>query len=342
MQKAVVIQGPKKAAVVSDRPIPKLRDHYILVKTAAVALNPTDWQHVEYLVEEGGPLVGCDYSGIVEEVGPKVTKPFKHGDRIAGMAHGANAVQHEDGTFAEHIVVKGDMQMKIPDDVSFEEAATFGVGITTVGQGLYQKLGLAWPNEPVKDSPPVLIYGGSSATGVLGIQFAKLSGYKVITTSSKHNFDLVKSFGADEVFDYTDPECGSKIREYTNDNLKMAWDTIAVESSAKICAGALSSSGGTYGCLLQLEFPRKDVDTFWTLGYTAMGEAFSYGPRKFPASESDFKFAQKFWSVAEKLLAEGKIKAHKIRVRDGLEGVLEGLNDLKEKKISGEKLVYKV
>jgi hypothetical protein len=50
------------------------------------------------------------------------------------------------------------------------------LGVTTVMQGLYQKaLKLAWPDSPSKDGEYVLIYGGSTATGALGIQFAKLS-----------------------------------------------------------------------------------------------------------------------------------------------------------------------
>lgn len=66
------------------------------------------------------------------------------------------------------------MTIKIPDNVSFEDASTLGVGIFTVGQALYQSLGLPLPTEPAKESFPVLIYGGSTATGTLAIQFAKL------------------------------------------------------------------------------------------------------------------------------------------------------------------------
>jgi len=46
--KAVVYESSGGAALVSDRPLPDPRDHYILVKVAATALNPTDWKHVEY------------------------------------------------------------------------------------------------------------------------------------------------------------------------------------------------------------------------------------------------------------------------------------------------------
>ena len=72
-----------------------------------------------------------DYAGVVEEVGSTVTKPFKKGDRVAGFVHGGNAAHPEDGAFAEYITAKGDIQMKIPDNLSFEEASTLGVGIST-------------------------------------------------------------------------------------------------------------------------------------------------------------------------------------------------------------------
>jgi NADPH:quinone reductase-like Zn-dependent oxidoreductase len=85
--KAIVYVEKGKAAI-QDVPIPKLRDDYILVKVNAVALNPTDWKGVDLGMGEVSSRIGCDYAGVVEEVGPKVTKTFKNGDRIAGMVHG--------------------------------------------------------------------------------------------------------------------------------------------------------------------------------------------------------------------------------------------------------------
>jgi NADPH:quinone reductase-like Zn-dependent oxidoreductase len=47
-----------------------------------------------------------------------------------------NLARPGDGAFAEYIVVKGDMQIHIPDRLSFEEAASVGVGILTAGMGV--------------------------------------------------------------------------------------------------------------------------------------------------------------------------------------------------------------
>lgn len=173
LQKAVVLQGGQSVTVVNDRPIPKLRDGYMLVKVAAVALNPADWKTVDF-INTPGALSGCDYAGTVEEAGSGYTKEWKVGDRLCGAVHGGNSLQLEDGAFAEHIVVKADLQLRLPSNISLEEGATLGVGIGTVGQGLFQRVGLNLPTLPVKTPEPVLIYGGSSATGTLGIQLAKL------------------------------------------------------------------------------------------------------------------------------------------------------------------------
>ncbi|KAI9369693.1 chaperonin 10-like protein [Aspergillus egyptiacus] len=341
-QKAIVITAPKQESLVTDRAIPTLRDDYILIKNVSVALNPTDWKHIAYLAPVG-VTVGCDYAGIVEAVGPNVRRPFKKGDRVCGFAHGCNAVQPEDGTFAEYIVAKGDIQMHVPENLSFEEASTLGVGIVTVGQALYQSLKLALPTEPTKSAEPVLIYGGSTATGTLAIQFAKLSGYKVITTCSPHNFELVKALGADVVFDYKEAGAAAKIREYTGDELKLVLDTISTESSAKFCDEALSTKGGEYSALLAIGIERENVNDRWTLGYTAVGEEFRFGETPFPAKAEDKEFAEKLTAIAEKLLAEGKVKVHRPKVcPGGLKGVMDGLKLMKEDKVSGEKLVYRI
>jgi NADPH:quinone reductase-like Zn-dependent oxidoreductase len=49
---AIVVQKPGEAAK-DEVPVPKLRDDYILVKVAAVALNPTDWKHIDFLTSKG-------------------------------------------------------------------------------------------------------------------------------------------------------------------------------------------------------------------------------------------------------------------------------------------------
>ena len=362
--KALKALGDKKAEIQDGLPIPKLRPDYMTIKTQAVgkasssslenfankikALNPTDWKHIGFV--EKKCTVGCDYSGIVEEVGDKVNKKWKKGDRVFGFVHGSNILYEEDGCFGEYLTAKGDLQMRMPDNMSFEDAATLGVGIITVGQGLYQQMKLPYPDgsQGSANGEFLLIYGGSSATGMAGIQFAKLSGFTVIVTCSPRNFDLVKSFGADHAFDYKSPTCAEDIRKLTDNKLRYVWDTISEGTSPKICADAIGSDvkDAKYGTILSVkDFPRKDeVKVTFSLGYTMIGEDISFrGGQHIPAVKADFNFGVEFCAIAEKLLAEGKIKPPKKEVRDGgLEAIFGGLDDLKEGRVSGTKIVYRI
>ncbi|KAL9615974.1 MAG: hypothetical protein Q9160_009098 [Pyrenula sp. 1 TL-2023] len=353
-QKAIVMSGAGQGAhLTTTRPLPTLRPGYLLIKTAAVALNPTDWKHLEGAENRSGHLSGCDYAGTVAAISDShdVTKKWEVGDRIAGMAHGGNGLQPEDGAFAEWIVVKADVGIRVPRGMGWEEAATLGVGCFTVGQGLYQSLGLELPPEDGKEKEGkekeyVLIYGGSTATGNLGIQFAKASGYLPITTCSPHNFPLVTSAGAIAAFDYKSPDTASKIRSLTNNSLRLAWDCISLPPSAKLCADALAPSGPIkYASILSVDFPRSSepkVSTFRTLAYSHIGETFEKFGNRFEASTVDFNFAKMWALVCERLLAEGRVKVHPPRVESGIEGVVEGMQRLKRGEVSGEKLVFTV
>jgi NADPH:quinone reductase-like Zn-dependent oxidoreductase len=224
--------------------------------------------------------------------------------------------------------------------MSFEDASTLGVGITTVAQGLYQELGLPLPPARVQEPTPVLIYGGSTATGTLAIQYAKASGCEVIATSSPHNFDLLRKLGTDQVFNYKDADVGAQIRKATDDKLKLAFDCIAEGNSFDITAAAISSSGGHMSALLPVkDYPRSDVKTKFTFAYTALGEAFN---ERVAANQEDYEFGAKFWKQAEDWFNNGKITTHPTEVRSGLAGVPQGLQDLKDGKVSGVKLVYRV
>lgn len=172
--KAVVVYD-NKVIFRPDHPVPNLRDDYVLIKTAAVALNPTDWKHVRRNLVCDGCILGCDFSGTIEAIGNAVSKKWVVGDRVAGVAHGGNCAQLEDGAFAEYVVAKGDILISLPSDMAFEEASTIALGAATVMQGLYQKgLGMNLPSNPITEQRYVLIHGGSTATGALGVQFAKL------------------------------------------------------------------------------------------------------------------------------------------------------------------------
>ncbi|KAF3003938.1 hypothetical protein E8E14_003078 [Neopestalotiopsis sp. 37M] len=349
VMKAVVIDG-QRVRVCRDRAYPKLRSDQVLVKPVAVALNPTDWKHVRYGRAKDGCIVGCDYAGIVEAVGTAVTRDWQPGDRIFGCSHGANFVNPDDGVFSERAAVIGDLQMRIPESMSFEQAATLGLGLITVGQGLFQQaLKLDLPSatgETSEKDTHVLIYGGGSSTATLGIQLAKLAGYKVMTTCKADRFDYVKSLGAEFAVDYTEEDAAKRIREYSNNQLRHVWDTISNEQSASFCANALSTSPSPellYGTLNPVQNPRQNVNTTNTIMYTAFGRDFRFGQQEISRKPEDYDFAESFLVLAEKILSQGLLKPHIHDTQEGgLEGIVKGLQMLETGHTSKGKLVYRI
>jgi NADPH:quinone reductase-like Zn-dependent oxidoreductase len=171
------------------------------------------------------------------------------------------------------------------------------------------------------------------------------SGLTVITACGSHNFDFVKSYGADAVFDYNDFECGARIRDFSNDDIVHVLDTISERPSASICADAMSMRGGRYTSILAVDFPRTDCKTDLVMAYSAFSEEYKMGPKGLlqAAMLEDHDYCAMFFDLAQDLLAQGKFRPHQVRVGNGgLHGVLEGLDLLRAGKVSGRKLVYRV
>jgi NADPH:quinone reductase-like Zn-dependent oxidoreductase len=161
---------------------------------------------------------------------------------------------------------------------------------------------------------------------------------------SKKHFGAVKALGVVEAFDYSAPGVGARIREYTQNSLRYAWDTWGKPESSQICADALSTdSPCIYGSVLPTKSPRSDVTSISTNMYTMFGESFTIKGMEFPQALEDLEFAKKFMALTESLLADRRLKTHVEEVRpDGLQGVLDGLTKLKSGTVSGKKLVYRV
>ncbi|KAF3003890.1 hypothetical protein E8E14_008702 [Neopestalotiopsis sp. 37M] len=347
--KAIVVTSLGTASV-QDVMVPLVRDDWVLVNVKAVATNPTDWKHVSLGGADVGCRVGCDYAGVVEKVGKDVVK-FRVGDSIMGWTHGSNRANHESGAFAKLAVAKAAVQTKIPTGMSYEDAASLGTAIMTVGQGMYKRLKLPLPSVPTAKPFPILIYGGSTATGMVGIQFAKLSGLQVITTCSPHNFELLKSFGADAVFDYKSETCAADIKELTQNRLLHSWDCTG--DGASICAAAMSDAeAGVYGTIMPADYeiipkinPKVKGQPFMR-GYDTQGENYLwFGQIPVTPDLDEMRYYQYFLELTQPLLESGAIKPPHTLVNKtgcGLEGVLKGLDEMEAGNISGAKLVYTI
>jgi NADPH:quinone reductase-like Zn-dependent oxidoreductase len=184
----------------------------VVVRVRAVAVNPIDsLPGIAYRVVlpwlKFPAIVGNDVAGEVVEVGDGVTR-MRVGDRVLGMAVGVEKDRNRaaEGAFQRYVVLVEHMVSPIPDGLSFEQACVLPLALSTAATGLFQSDHLSLPL-PTLDPPDrheaVLVWGGSTSVGSNAIQLARAAGYRVIPTSSPHNFGYQRSLGADATVDRT-------------------------------------------------------------------------------------------------------------------------------------------
>ncbi|KAK6453632.1 zinc-binding oxidoreductase alcohol dehydrogenase [Scheffersomyces xylosifermentans] len=363
--KAAVFTGSKdlgKLAKVVEIEYPTVKDDQLIIKAVAFAANPTDWKHAVFQWNEPGAFFGTDVSGIVDQVGKNVTG-FKVGDYVSTFMRGGT----ERGAFAEY--VKADPHLTIKFDKesfdltplpvgsspsssvkNFEGAASTALGLGTVGVSFAHTLAIS-ENKEENSQRYILIWGGATATGIYAIQIAKLVyGLKVITTASSKNHEFLKSLGADAVFDYKQPSVIDDIVKFANGKIAYALDTVASkETYQQTYDSTKGSDKVAFDNLLaiksedlKLNSERKS-DTFGaTLVYFAIGTTQSVGNTKVEPNQKLISDYKHFWYDLLPPYVQ-KIKTPSLRIlASGLESSNEAFDLLRESKVSGEKVVFRV
>jgi NADPH:quinone reductase-like Zn-dependent oxidoreductase len=182
-QKAIVAQGPGKLALQDNVPMPALAPDMAIVKTAAVAINPADAKMLDYSAAAGA-IHGYDFAGTIVALGADTPSHLSVGDRVAGLVHGMNKLRPDVGAFAEYVGADADLLLKIPDSLSFEQAASFGTGVATAAMSLFSEMQVPSSLDTLRQQTYmpaginkgdfVLVAGGSTATGTRAIQLLKL------------------------------------------------------------------------------------------------------------------------------------------------------------------------
>ncbi|RPD66571.1 GroES-like protein [Lentinus tigrinus ALCF2SS1-7] len=345
MKALVVLQGNR--VEVKDHPVPVVGDSDILVKTVAVAQNPTDWKFVDSGRANVGSISGCDWSGYVVKTGKDVTSP-RVGQHVAGFVMGSTFA--DSGAYAEYVRTPAELSWVVPDGtLSHEEAATMGCAFWTAVQALFHpnRLDLVEPPAKVSHDEWVYIHGGSSSVGQFAIQLAALAGYKVVTTASPRNFELVTSLGASAVFDYKDPDVVDKVKAATGDSIRPAFDTISSAESQAISAAVIAPTGGKVMHVLAVHpeaTSRTDVERSFTIIYSSLGRAYTYATGQHsPAVPEDRVHMAQFLKKVPQIVKDGKIKPLPVKLWEGgLAAIPDGFQFMKEGKVSAEKLVYRV
>ncbi|KAI0737454.1 GroES-like protein [Daedaleopsis nitida] len=333
----------------TDWPVPTPGPRDVLVKILSAAINLADWKVQKWALIKDYPWVGgCDAAGVVEEVGSEVTNVIK-GDRVFFQT----SISKANAGFLEHSLAPAGNVAKIPDNISFDEAASIPLALATAITGLWshhpeaQSVNFPAPWEEGGTTKfsgqPALVVGGSSSIGQYAIQMAKLQGFSpIVTTSSLKHADYLKpeSIGATHILDRSLPSDAilAELPKITGGKLLVyAYDAIAEDTTQNLAYDARGPGGSlvvTFATtILQLKIdrdsaagvsPEKKV-------VSAMGSF---------ALQANKALGEEVCKRLTEWLRTGLLVPNRVEVLPGgLAGVLEECARMEANKVSGVKLV---
>lgn len=228
--------GPPSVLSLTNVPSPKVNATELLVRVHASSVTTADWRLraaafpgimqvpgrlMFGLCGPRNPVLGSDFAGVVEQVGPEVTD-FKPGDRVFGFGKSAHA---------EFMVIdQTGAVTHLPPDLTFQQAAALPFG------GLAALVFLRDYGQ-VQPGQKVLVIGGSGGVGAYAVQIARALGAKVTGVASAENLDLMRDLGAAQVRDY---RAGPYL--HPSDQFDVILDTVGAVDFAK-ARTALARSG---------------------------------------------------------------------------------------------------
>ena len=237
--KAIVQESygaPMAVLAIRETKAPAPKAGEVLVKVLASSINQADWSAVTgrpWPVRMGFglrrpkfPTPGRDVAGVIEAVGPGVTR-FKRGDGVVGEVN--------QRAWAEFVCASEKALALKPVALEFTDVATLPVAGTTALQGLRD-------HGQLQQGQRMLINGASGSVGTFAIQVAKILGAQVTAVCSPHNVDTARSLGADHVVDYTSADFTQTDARYD-----LIFD-IAASKPLAMCRHILAPTGRYVAC----------------------------------------------------------------------------------------------
>jgi NADPH2:quinone reductase len=205
--------GGPDAMELTEMPVPQAKANEAVLKVIAAGVNFIDVYYREGRYKAAVPFVpGQEAAGDVVAVGSEVTS-VKVGDRVA-----YTMVM---GSYAEYAAVPADKLVKIPEGVSYEQAAA------AMLQGMTAQY-LSHSTYPVKKGETALVHAAAGGVGMLLTQMAHNLGARVIgTVSTEEKAKLAREAGADDVILYTQTDFETETRKLTGDQgVDVVYDSV--------------------------------------------------------------------------------------------------------------------
>jgi NADPH:quinone reductase len=196
--------GPPESLVMEDAPPPVPAKGQVRIKVHAAGLNFADTLMVggTYQVKPPFPFSpGLECAGTVAEVGADARR-FAVGDRVMAVTSW--------GAMAEEAVAEEAKVFRIPESMSFAEAAAFPVAYGTVAHGLLDR-GRLQPGETL------VVHGAGGGVGLCAVEVGALLGAKVIATAGgAEKLKLARDHGAAHGINYATESIRDRVKELTD------------------------------------------------------------------------------------------------------------------------------
>lgn len=236
---AMIIEetGGPEVLKYGELPTPVPQGDEILIQVAYAGVNPADWKNRQGLLAAYRPyffpyIIGFDAAGVVAAVGNGVTA-FRPGDRVfTPTNHG----QGGQGSYAEYTLASQDRVARVPDNLTFAEAAALPVAALTAWQALFDR-------GELRSNQSILIHGGAGGLGGFAVQFARWAGARVAATCSTGNVAYLQDLGVDRVIDYRSENITAAIKGWAPEGLDFLLDAVGVSTLPN--ALDLVKAGGT-------------------------------------------------------------------------------------------------
>ncbi|TBU28869.1 GroES-like protein [Dichomitus squalens] len=346
-QKALFLEAKQGRWAVRTTEVRKPGPGDIVVKVEAAALGGVEWKIQAWgiLIKEYPTILGLDGAGTVVELGEGVTT-FAVGDRVIFQGKWDTITGTSYGTFLQYFTGSAQFAVKIPDSISFEAASTVPLGVATAAFSIYNQADSApsakylapWlPGGRGKYAgKPIVILGGPTSHGQYAIQFARLSGFSpIITTGSLHNTDLLKSFGATHVLDrkLSDEEIKAQVTQIAGGPVELVYDAVSTTATLPL-APALTAPGGN---VIVVQFVPEELIAQAEKDGKAVHMV--HGVFRTPINR---EIGGTLLGKLPELLESGDIKPNRWEVLPGgLNGIVGGLERMKNDQVSGVKLVVR-
>ncbi len=205
--------GGPKVMRVEEVEMPRLGERQLLVEVRAAGVNPIDWRLRRGELRpitalKRRRILGRDIAGEVIAVGDRV-ESFETGDHVYAMLDSIF------GGYAEYAVVSQDAAARMPNNLSFEEAAAVPLAALTAIQSLRGALrDLPHDCDEALGRRRVLINGASGGVGTFAVQIARIFGAQVTAVCSAKNLGLVGELGAQHALDYAEEDFTQRANLY--------------------------------------------------------------------------------------------------------------------------------